>query len=101
MARKYPFFCEGEKGNVERENGISGRSLLGKGVHDFEGLEILKAVCALGKFLCPIRVHVTQHYVGNCLDAIVACKNTKTSYLPLNERLTDHIKILESRSLLN
>lgn len=100
MARKYLFFCEGEKGNVERKNGIS-RSLLGRSVHDFEGLEILKTVCALGKFLCPIRVHVTQHYVGNCLDAIVASKNTKTSYLSLNERLTDHIKILESCSLLN
>lgn len=31
---------------------------------------ILKTICVPGKFSCPVGVHVTQHYVGNYLDAI-------------------------------
>lgn len=62
---------------------------------------ILKTICAPGKFSYPLGVHITQYFVGNYLEAKVASKNTRASYLSLNKRLTDHLKILESGNLLN
>ena len=47
---------------------------------------ILKTICVLGKLIlcCPVGVHVTQHYTGDYLDAMVASKNNKGNYLSLN-----------------
>ena len=45
---------------------------------------ILKTICVLGKFSLPVGVHVTQHYTGDYLDAMVASKNNKGNYLSLN-----------------
>ena len=45
---------------------------------------ILKTICVLGKFSFPVGVHVTQHYMGDYLDATVASKNNKGNYLSLS-----------------
>lgn len=46
-------------------------------------LKIWKLICesiyAPGKFSCSVGVPVSQHYVGNYLDAMVASKNTNAS----------------------
>ena len=45
---------------------------------------ILKTICVLGKVSFPVGAHVTQHYMGDYLDAMVASKNNKGNYLSLN-----------------
>lgn len=55
----------------------------------------------LESFHVLLGVPVTQYYVKNDVDAMVASKKTKASYLSPNKRLTDQIKILESHILLN